>query len=209
MPLLKFIKLGLVLSILSGCANNGLVKPSVDANVESNIIEIPSQAAEDFKVAIALMNENKLALAESHFLKMTEDYPNLSGSYANLGVIYSHNKEWDKAEEMLYQASVKNPKNVKVLNQLGFVYRQKGAFSKAETRYLQAVDVAPNDPAAYLNLGILFDIYMGQLVKASEYYQRYQNLQDKPDRRVAGWLVDINRRAGIKPTKTQIASEAP
>lgn len=209
MLLLRSIKIGFVFILMTGCASNGQINQSVDANVESAIIEIPSQAAHDFKVAIGFMNEQKFDLAEKHFIKMTVDYPLISGSFANLGIIYSQRKEWDKAEAMLKQASDKNSKNIKILNQLGYVYRQQGTFDKAEECYLKAIELDPSDSAAYLNLGVLFDIYMGKLVKASEYYQKYQGLQGTPDRRVAGWIVDINRRAGIKPMKSQIASEAP
>ena len=208
MPLLKFISITLVSLVVFGCASKGAIDQTVDANVESTIIEIPDQAAVDFKIAIGFMNEKKFDLAEKHFLKMVKEYPMLSGAYANLGVIYSQNKEWDKSIDMLKQASAKNPKNVKVLNQLGFVYRQSGEFNNAEKNYLKAIELAPSDPTAYLNIGVLYDIYMGKFVKASNYYQKYQGMQSKPDRRVAGWIVDINRRAGIKPRKTQIASEA-
>lgn len=208
MLLLKFISITLVSLIVFGCASKGAIDQTVDANVESTIIEIPDQAAVDFKIAIGLMNEKKFDLAEKHFLKMVKDYPILSGAYANLGVIYAQSKEWDKSIDMLKQASSKNPKNVKILNQLGFVFRQSGEFKHAETNYLKAIELAPNDSTAYLNIGVLYDIYMGKFVKASNYYQKYQGMQSKPDRRVAGWIVDINRRAGIKPRKTQIASEA-
>ena len=208
MPLLKFTSIALLISLTTACANNGVIDQTVDANVESLIIDIPDQAAIDFKVAIGFMNEKKIDLAEKHLLKMTLDYPMLSGPFANLGVIYSQKKQWDKSVEMLQSANEKNPKNIKVLNQLGYVYRQQGTFDQAEKSYLKAIELAPSDSTAYLNIGVLYDIYMGKFVKASNYYQQYQNFQDTPDRRVAGWIVDINRRAGIKPNKTQIASEA-
>ena len=207
---MKSLSVLLLILAMVGCAGNGVIDQTVDANVESSIIEIPDQAAIDFKLAIGFMNEKKMDLAEKHFIKMTQDYPMLSGAFANLGVIYTQQKKWDKAIEMLKQASEKNSKNLKVLNQLGYVYRQDGDFENAEKIYLQAIDQSPNDATAYINIGVLYDIYMGKFVKASEYYQKYQSLQASPDRKVAGWIVDINRRAGIKPkpVKTQIAGEA-
>ena len=53
---------------------------------------------------------------------------------------------------------------------------------------------------AYLNLGILFDIYLQDLVKALQEYEKYQSLTQQEDSQVAGWIVDIQRR--IKPTTT-------
>ena len=207
MQLLKFTSYLIVVSSLMGCIGNGTKSTNVDANVESSIIEIPSQAAKDFTLAIGHMNQNKLDLAEKSFTKMTKDYPLLSGPFANLGVIYCKKGEWEKAQGFLISAVDKNSKNAKALNQLGYVYRQRGDFSNAEKSYKQAISSTPNEPAGYLNLGVLYDIYMGEFVKASQLYQKYQSLQSAPDRKVAGWIVDINRRAGISSKKTQIASE--
>ena len=203
---LKFTSVALVSLLLVGCFGGGNVKPNVAANVESEQIEIPSKAANDFKIAIQFMNEGKVDQAKAQFEKMTQEFPQLAGPYANLGMIYAKEKELDKAESMLKTAADKNKKNVKILNQLGLIYRQQGKFADAETVYKQAIKLNPKDSTGYKNLGILYYIYMGQFVKASEYYQKYQNMQSEPDRQVAGWIVDINRRAGIKP-KPQIAAE--
>ncbi len=199
----KAIFIALV-TLVVGCSS-GQVKPRIEANVKSEVIEIPAQAAVDFKKAIDLLNNDKLSNAENAFKKMIKLYPQLAGPYANLGVIYSRKGKWAEAKETLISGSHKNPKNIKILNQLGLVYRKNGEFSNAEKSYLAAISAQPNNGAAYLNIGILYDIYMGRFAKASGYYQKYQAMQVKPDRKVAGWIVDINRRAGIK---TQIASEA-
>ncbi len=203
MLLLKYTSLIAVLFMLSGCLS-GNVKQQVSANVESQVIDIPAQAALDFKLAIGLLNDDKLEQAQTVLKKMTKDYPQLAGPYANLGVVYSRQKNWQEAQLVLEMGHEKNGKNIKILNQLGFVYRQLGMFKQAEKSYLAAIKEAPVNATAYRNLGILYDIYMGQFVQASEYYQKYQGMMDKPDRKVAGWIVDINRRAGIK---TQIAAE--
>lgn len=205
MQLLKFTSTVALLALLAACAGQQ-VNSTVDANVESNIIEIPTQAAIDFKIAIGLMNQNKLDDALVVFEKMTQDYPALSGPFANIGVIHSRNGEWEKARDALLISTKKNGKNIKVLNQLGLAHRHLGEFTQAESTYLSAIKAEPNTSQSYLNLGILYDIYMGQFVKASDYYQKYQRLQNEPDRQVAGWIVDINRRAGIK---TQIAGDTP
>ncbi len=203
MLLLKYTSLIWLLLVLGGCLS-GNVKQHVAANVESKVIEIPKQAAVDFTLAIAHLNKGELTQAQTVLKKMTSDYPQLSGPYANLGVVYSRQKNWTDALSVLKKGMEKNPKNIKILNQLGFVYRQSGDFKQAEKSYLGAIKEAPNDTTAYINIGILYDIYMGQFVKASNYYQKYQSMLPKADRKVAGWIVDINRRAGIK---TQIASE--
>ncbi len=197
------IGLILALLVLGGCSS-GSVKPQIEANVESAVIEIPVQAAVDFKIAIAHLNKDRLEKAELILKKMISDYPQLAGPYANLGVVYTRQKKWGEAKKVLLEGGLKNPKNIKILNQLGYVYRNKGDFKQAEKTYLSAIEKAPGETAAYRNIGILYDIYMGDFNQASRYYQKYQTMLSKPDRKVAGWIVDINRRAGIK---TQIASD--
>ena len=197
------IGLILALLVLGGCSS-GSVKLQVEANVESAVIEIPVQAAVDFKIAIAHLNKDRLEEAELILNKMISDYPQLAGPYANLGVVYTRQKKWSEAKKVLLEGGLKNPKNIKILNQLGYVYRNNGDFKQAEKTYLSAIKKAPSETAAYLNIGILYDIYMGDFNQASRYYQKYQTMLSKPDRKVAGWIVDINRRAGIK---TQIASD--
>ncbi|MEH6344170.1 MAG: tetratricopeptide repeat protein [Bermanella sp.] len=189
--------------VLGGCSS-GSMKPQIEANVESEVIEIPVQAAIDFKVAIAHLNQDRLDKAELILKKMISHYPQLAGPYANLGVVFTRQKKWNEAKKVLLEGELKNPKNIKILNQLGYVYRNSGDFKKAEKTYLKAIKKAPGETAAYINVGILYDIYMGDFNQASRYYQKYQTMLSKPDRKVAGWIVDINRRAGIK---TQIASD--
>lgn len=203
----KYIKTSLIVSVvfLTGCFASAPTKENVEANVQSKVIEIPDAAAKAYKQAIAHMNQQQWQQAQTVLLKMIQDYPQLSGPYANLGVIASHNEEWDEAVDYLETAIEKNPENVKALNQLGWVYRQKGDFAEAESQYLNAIQVDESYAPSYRNLGILYDIYMGNLAKASEQYQTYQALQDEPDRQVAGWIVDINRRANIE---TQIAGDS-
>ena len=203
MSLLKFISIITCTALFVGCSSLGS-KENITANVDSDVIEIPTQAAQDFKVAVGFMNQNNHKQALLVLEKLTVEYPQLSGPYANIGVIYAQQKDWPNAEIALKNAVDRNVKNTKARNQLAFVYRNQGKFNDAEAQYLEAINVSPKDSISYLNLGILYDIYMGRLESASGYYQQYQALQKEPDNKVAGWLVDINRRAGIK---TQIAGE--
>ncbi len=200
---LKSINYFLIVFCLTGCFS-GNIKQNISANVESGVVDVPEQAAINFKLAIKHMNANELAKAEVILLKMSKEFPFLSGSYANLGVVYGKQNKWQDAQRVLLEGHGKNKNNIKILNQLGFVYRQNGQFEDAEGMYLKAIKLMPKEASAYLNVGILYDIYMGKFLKASHYYQAYQVMQNKPDRQVAGWIVDINRRAGVK---SQVASQ--
>lgn len=205
-PSLKFTSVLALALLLGGCFGGKNVKENVEANVESAQIEIPSKAAEDFKRAIAFLNQGKKVEAKAQFEAMVKEFPQLSGPYANLGLMAARDGKWEDAENWMGQAVERNPKNAKVLNQMGWIQRQQGKFSEAESRYLAAIEANPKFEDAYLNLGILYDVYMGKFDKAVAYYQNYQTLQNEPNRQVAGWIVDINRRLGVKGN-SQIAVE--
>lgn len=201
----KWIALSALIAALSACSS--APKRQINANVESEQIEIPAEAAQKFSLAIQTLGSGKTKQAEQQLLELTQAYPQLSGPHANLGVIYAQQENWDKAEASLKMAVQKNKKNAKAYNQLGFVYRQQGEFKQAEKAYLKAIDIDANFADAYLNMGILCDLYLGKMQRAVKYYNKYQSLQSKPNRQVAGWLVDIKRRIDSQAkNKSQVAS---
>ena len=72
--------------------------------------------------------------------------------------------------------------------------RQSGDFLSAEANYLACVERVPDFREAYLNLGILYELYLGKLPEALAAYRTYQSLLEAPDRRVEGWVMDLERR---------------
>jgi len=89
-----------------------------------------------------------------------------------------------------------NPGNCAARTELGVLLRQRGEFDAAEDHYLACLEYRPEYQAAYLNLGILYDLYLGRLDDALAAYRQYQSLASEPDNRVNGWVVDLERRVG-------------
>ena len=81
-----------------------------------------------------------------------------------------------------------------ILRYLGLVIQEQGEFEAAEQEYLSALAIADDDPLTHHNIGILYDLYLGIPHLALTHYQRYQELTGEGDRRVAGWIVDLQRR---------------
>ena len=75
--------------------------------------------------------------------------------------------------------------------------RQFGDFRGAEEHYRACLAHVPSYKEAYLNLGILYELYLGKLTQALEAYRRYQRLAGEPDRKVQGWVIDLERRLGV------------
>lgn len=47
---------------------------------------------------------------------------------------------------------------------------------------------------SHWNIAVLYDLYLGQPAKALKHYQAYQQVTEQPDKRVHGWLVDLQHR---------------
>ena len=104
------------------------------------------------------------------------------------------------AQQSFIQAIEANAANQEAYNQLALLQRKQGEFKKAEASYQQAIGIWPAYPAIRLNLGILYELYLGDLGKALQQYNIYQSLLPEPDRRVKGWISDLKRRLQVSAT---------
>lgn len=132
--------------------------------------------------------------AETLLQQLIADYPDLSGPYLNLGIVYQQTGRLSDAEQQFTAAINVNASNLEAYNYLANLKRRQGRFSEAEKVYQQALQVWPDYPAGHLNLGILYDVYLHDLANAKIHYEHYQNLLPEPDGQVVGWLVDLERR---------------
>ncbi len=155
---------------------------------------VSSAATARFQQAQTALENKEWEQAEQHLLWLTDNSPGLSGPYVSLAKLYSLTGQPDKVAPLFMQAIANNSNNVSAYNQYAIFLRQQGDFNGAETLYQQALEVWPDYPEGHLNLGILYDMYMGKFDLALTHYLQYQNLQPAPDRQVAGWIVDTQRR---------------
>ena len=127
---------------------------------------------------------------------MTDSQPELAGPWVNLGQVYLKLDKEEEARLAFRKAIAANPANCAAYNQLGVLSRQMGDFAQAENHYLKCLSAQPDSADVYLNLGILYELYLGRLQEALGAYRQYQNLSVEPDRKVAGWVLDLERRTG-------------
>lgn len=167
----------------------------------------PEAAAALFEQAIEAKQQNEFDRAETLFTQLTQDFPNLSGPFMQLGdlVLNRQKIDADSNEEQFqaalssaanyYQQAISaNQHNYFAQNRLAKIYREQGQFELAESHYKQAIDSWPAFDKAYLNLGILYDLYLGKKVLALRQYETYQGLQANPGRKVNGWIADMKRQ---------------
>lgn len=167
-------------------------------------VSVPGPAQALFNDGVRAMQAQQWSRAIILLQQLNREYPNLSGPYLNLGIAYRQLQQMDAAEQAFAQAVTVNAMNMDALNQLALLKREKGDFKAAETFYLEALSVWPRHPPSHKNIGILYDLYMGEFAKALDHFEVYQYLQAEPDRRIAGWIIDLQRRienlqAGAQP----------
>lgn len=192
-PRMHFVILLVV--FMAGCAATG---PG-DMSEKGKVIEQPEPKVEPnalaaYASAVASLRAGNNDLAESKFKKLANDYPQYSGPHNNLGIIYYHEDKIDQAKASFAKALELNPRSVVSLNHLGIISRKEGDFKKALEYYERALQVDPDYPNVHLNLGILLELYMGKLPEALEHYKKYQELNKEEDKKVKGWIVDLERR---------------
>ena len=147
-----------------------------------------------FVRATELMAAGKFDSAEVLLTELTESQPELAGPWINLGLIRAAQDDLPGAQSALFEAVQANPANCDARNQLGIVLRKQGNFAAAAEQYQACIDLNPTRADVYLNLGILNELYMGNLQGALQAYSQYQALSVQPDQQVAGWVADLERR---------------
>ena len=76
--------------------------------------------------------------------------------------------------------------------------RQQGKFADAREAYEKAIALDPNYALAYLNLGVLNDLYLGDRPRSLELYERYLALTPAGDATVGKWIAEVKNRKEMK-----------
>ena len=189
----------LLTAVLAGCATS---LPSTGARMPApvNVVESKTEPAvnpavqRDFAGALSAMKLGRYQDAERMLLALTRAHPELSGPYANLGIVYFRLGKMPEAAEALEKAIAINPDRAAYHNQLGIVYRQSGQLDKAREAYARALQIDSHYLNTHLNLGILYDLYLQEHGKALQHYERYQALLPSADAQVNKWIVDLKQR---------------
>jgi len=169
------------------------IEPMLDPYLSQDV-KIPGAANKDFQSALASMQSGDWALAEKQLLAMTVNYPELSGPYVNLGIAFWRQNSIEKAEGAFSKAIELNPLNGDAYLQYALMQRNQGKFVEAEALLVKALEIWPHNVNAHRNLGVLYDMYMGKFDLALKHFKMVQKLLPKPDRKVAGWIIDLQRR---------------
>lgn len=174
----------------------------IKAKPDQYMLEQPSATAgmrHEYNLALQAKRDDEFTRAIPLFEQMTQLYPQLSGPWVQLGdialIIEKDQKQaLATAYSHFYKATQVNSHNYRARNRLAKVLRQQGRFNEAEAEYKKALQSWPGFANGYKNLGILYDLYIGNKQAALENYQIYQALQEQPERKMRGWIADLTRQ---------------
>lgn len=100
-----------------------------------------------------------------------------------------------QAAELAWQQAVRlNPADAAVVNNLALLKKESRNFAEAVTLLETGIRHSPEVAELHYNLGVIAELYMLDLQKALTHYQRYSELAGHEDKRVAGWIADLERR---------------
>jgi Tfp pilus assembly protein PilF len=176
-------------------ADSADVVPAVPGNPYlENRRPVPRDAQQRFEQALAAIGQGdtEAVLAELHHLADT--YPQLSGPGLNLALLYQQRQESELAEHWFRRSLASNPLNVTAWNQFAIFLREQGRFAEAEKAYLEALAIWEWHADSHRNIGVLYDLYMGDQERALHHFYRYQELTGADDRAVARWIADLERQ---------------
>jgi Flp pilus assembly protein TadD len=173
-----------------------------------NIPKPPARASGEYSRALALMRSDPTQ-ASLEMQLMTQTYPDLSGPYANLGILYRNANQLAESEGALQKATEKAPWDAASWTEYGVTLRQAGKFAEARTAYEKALAANPSYAPAHRNLGVLLDLYLDDSLTAQTEFETYKTLtgEDKP---VSSWLAELRSRNKVAAPKTSTpAADAP
>ena len=186
----------------SGGSTSSAATPAAPVRPPPPVYATPVNPATQraFDDASRALRSGRVDEAERAYRALAQANPELGGPHANLGVIYRQAGKVDDSVREFETAVKLSPRQPIYLNQLGIAYRQQGQFAKARDAYQRALAEDPGYTAAMLNLGILYDLYLGDTQRALEQYARYLSLFPNGDPTVSKWVADLKNRKSVPIT---------
>ena len=192
----------LLLSLLAvGCSSNNIrraepiqVEVPAPVAVKKQGPVIPTGINNGFKRAIAMLKQGDIEGARDMLLLLKLQHPGLIGIHLNLALTLYRLDALKEALLEVDEVLRHSPRNHVAYNLRGSILRKLGRFTEARVDYTKAIKIKPDYPLAYLNLAILFDIYLQYWEDSKGYYLYYLELVPEESEKVKLWIQDLDMR---------------
>lgn len=193
--------------MLCACAekNIRIDKASVETTSSTHQAVVEGAGKALYEEARQLMLEKNYPLAEAGLQKIVAKFPNQSGAWANLGIIYSETNRLELAEKALKKSIENDQKNAEVYLRLASVYKQQGKLDEAIKACKESIEVDSRNAKAHYNIAILYDIYLQDKPLALSHLKKYVEITGQKDKETLAWIRQIERdnqrqqTAGVQP----------
>jgi tetratricopeptide (TPR) repeat protein len=131
-----------------------------------------------------------------------------AGADLLLGVLKMQRGDLRGAEEQFRQVTAEHPDIPDGYLDLGLALRRQGRFADARAAY-QAGLAAHASADLHLNLGVLFELYLGDKTVARDHYRRFVEMGGAGADRVRGWAEYLAPATGSESTPAGAAGRVP
>ncbi|NVJ61349.1 MAG: tetratricopeptide repeat protein [Gammaproteobacteria bacterium] len=190
----------IILLFLSGCASRQSGTTGDADIIETKVgpaflaEKLPSGLNKRLADSRSAFEQKNIEQAKSILEQAKTEFPTYPQADVNLALIHFSEEKYDEANEALERALVIRDNYPPALNLLGVIARVNGEFSTAADWYRKATELEPQYANAWLNYGILADLYLQDYSLALESFEKYLSLVED-DEKVENWVIDLKRRS--------------
>lgn len=130
------------------------------------------QLQDQFLAAVQAEESGDKTGAIALYHQIVEADPSYAAAYINLGTLYFHLRQFDRAEQLYRRATEEDPSYVLAFFDLGNVLDELNRLEESIAAYRQAVSLAPGYADAHYNLALAFE-RKGELRQALRHWQAY------------------------------------
>jgi len=158
-----------------------------------------------FQKGIQLLESGKAAEARSLFEALRDRYPEVSVIYNNLGVTYKRLNLLEEAARSYQKAiALQGGGYAEAHYNLAIIFREQGAFRKAEAVYREVISLNPEFEDAHYNLAVLYDLYLDNPEEALQHYMKYMELVDGDHLEMELWVAALQKRLPERASEQSI-----
>lgn len=140
-----------------------------------------------FEQALEMDGQNDQE-AERYYLLAIKNKESEVDAYCNLGILKSQQKELAKSIDYLTKCLELDPRHFEAHYNLANVYSEMGNLPLAKTHYQVSINIDPDFPNSYYNLGLVL-ISLKQYKEAISVIDKYIALSPDNDHKIASELI--------------------